>query len=76
MPLYDFIDIESGEISEHVIKMSEYDEFIKNNPNLQRYFGNQGPPATLYRNDIKATGGFKEVLERIQRNSPGAKLNI
>lgn len=75
MPLYDFIDINTGEISEHVIKMSEYDDFLKKNPNLQRYFGNQITP-TLYRNDIKATGGFKEVLERIQRNTPGAKLNI
>ena len=38
MPIYEFKDNETGEIIETMMKISEYDDFLKNNPNLNRCF--------------------------------------
>lgn len=42
MPTYQFKNIETNEIEEHVMRVAELDEFKKNNPNLERYFSIEG----------------------------------
>lgn len=37
MPTYEFKNLNTGEIEEHQMKISEYDAFKSNNPHLERY---------------------------------------
>jgi hypothetical protein len=68
MPIYTFLNLESKEIETHNFSMSSYDEFTKNNPQLQRYH-EPGISATIgdsVRLGIrKPDNGFKEVLSKI-----------
>ena len=41
MPTYDFINTETGEVTEHRMSMTKLDEFKEEHPELERYFGNQ-----------------------------------
>ena len=43
MPTYDFINTETGEVTEHRMSMTKLDEFKEEHPELERYFGNQVP---------------------------------
>ena len=46
MPTYDFINTETGEVTEHRMSMTKLDEFKEEHPELERYFGNQATSAT------------------------------
>lgn len=74
MPTYSFRNKETGELSEHVMKMSELDAFKESHPELERYM-NDIPglvdPVRLGR--VKIDNGFREVLHRISERTPGAK---
>jgi len=37
MPRYDFRNKETGEVTEHSFSYKEYDQFILDNPHLERY---------------------------------------
>lgn len=37
MPTYEFLNKETNEIEEHMMKISEYDSFKSNNPHLERH---------------------------------------
>lgn len=38
MPLYEFRNKDTQEVTEVVLRISEYDDFIKNNSGLERYY--------------------------------------
>lgn len=72
MPLYDFQDKETGEVIEHNISLSKYDDFIKDNPNLKRVIlkapglttkGTQGALSM-------AGDGWKEVQDKVKSGLP------
>jgi hypothetical protein len=42
MPTYKFRNTETGEVTEHMLKISELDQFKENNPTLERYFDVEG----------------------------------
>ena len=44
MPTYLFLDRSTGEIVEEVLRMSEYDKFVRDHPHFERY---HGQPANL-----------------------------
>lgn len=73
MPTYDFKDEETGEITTHVMKIAELDEFKKNNPNLRQVLGAtaMGDPVRL--GIRKHDDGFREVLNKIADRTPGGK---
>lgn len=76
MPTYDFKNKDTGEVFEKILKISELDEFKKNNPNLEIQFST---PALC--NSVRMSGGltkggaFKEVLQKIHSRTPGSRLN-
>ena len=85
MPSYVFRDVNTGEIVEHTMKMSEYDTFKENNPNLERYitkdtcnvgFKMKGKWGTSLNGGVtQCNPEFEhEVIDRIKRNVPGNKL--
>ena len=40
--IYPFFNKNTGEVEEHIMRLSEYDEFKENNPPLERYFATDG----------------------------------
>lgn len=79
MATYTFRDKKTKKISEHEFPMSEYDEFVKNNPNLERYF--EDVPAFSYSaigdgvgRGLKTDNTWKEVLHKISEQNPRSPL--
>lgn len=77
MPTYTFLNLDSNEIEEHTFRMSHYDEFVQNNPRLQRYiepgqYAAIGDPVRLgiTTND----NGFREVLSKIASSNYKSNL--
>ena len=76
MATYVFKVIETGEVIERFMKMSEYDNFMKANPQLERYYNTVPNICDPVRIGVrKMDNGFKEVLESIHRRTPGSTLN-
>jgi hypothetical protein len=74
MPNYTFKDIETGEIIEEFMKISELDEFKANNPNLvQQLFGAPSITGGVSLKD-KRPDGFKEVMSRIAEANPTSQV--
>ena len=42
MPTYKFRNTETGEVTEHVMRIAELDKFKEDNPILERYFDVEG----------------------------------
>lgn len=77
MPTYDFKNKETGEYEEHTIRMSEYDQFLEDHPELVRVI--LSAPSFNYSShaqgsvtDIAAKKhkGWKEVLQKIGEQNP------
>jgi hypothetical protein len=78
MPTYTFINKKTQEISEHVMKISEYDDFLKKNTHLQRHFVADNP-ALVSRVEIgknsKPSEGFRDLLKQIKKSNRGSDFN-
>lgn len=75
MPTYTFKNLQTGNLEEHVLKMSELDAFKENNPQLERAFVDApsfGDPVHLGIRRID--NGFREVLSRVAEKTPGGKV--
>ena len=70
MPKYTFRNIETDQIEEHYFGISSYDQFLKDNPHLERYF-EQGTGFAMgdsVRLGIrKNDDGFREVVSKIAK---------
>lgn len=76
MPIYTFKNLDTGEIEEHTLRISEYDRFKEDNPRLERYIdGSPGMSDPVRLGLIKPSEGFREVLRNVQKGSPGSKIN-
>ena len=73
MPRYDFINKKTGEITELTMSITALDEYKEDNPDMERYFGNQ-IPRTVY-GQPKQSDGFKEVMSKVQKAHPTANLS-
>ena len=74
MPTYEFRNIETGEVTEHIMRISEREQFIKDNPHLQQTI-TSAPAFAGDHITIKKDTGFKEVLQRIHEKTPGSQLD-
>ena len=72
MPTYQFKNEETGEVTEHFMKLSEMEQFKKDNPHMTPVIGASG----LVRGtgDIKTDSGFKEVLHKVAEAHPTSAL--
>ena len=76
MPLYDFLNKETGENEEHMVKLADYDQFIKDNQHLQREFTTAGIISHAGGNIVsKTSSDWREHLNKIKKNA-GRKSNI
>lgn len=82
MPTYQFKNIETNKIEEHVMRVAELDEFKKNNPNLERYFSIEGL-AGLGDGQRMSVPGLAQphaafetgVIQRMQETIPGNTMS-
>jgi hypothetical protein len=75
---YTFKNKKTGKILEFEFKISEYDQFVLDHPELERYI--DVPPSFVYAGkmfgslDGGTSDGFKEVLAKIGENNPHSPL--
>jgi hypothetical protein len=74
MPTYEFRNIETGEVTEHIMRIAEREQFILDNPHLQQTI-TSAPAFAGDHITIKKDTGFKEVLQRIHSLTPGSQLD-
>lgn len=65
MPIYQFKHKETGEVTEKVMKFSEREHYLNNNPQLEVMVG---APPLVYNASGKPDAGFRDVLKEIKRN--------
>lgn len=78
MPTYTFLNKDTNEVEEHTLRISEYDNFLKENENLQRYFFSDDVPVLGdgMRMSVPGIGQpdarfEREVIGRIKEKVPG-----
>jgi predicted nucleic acid-binding Zn ribbon protein len=74
MPTYEFRNKQTGEVTEHVMRIADLDAFKEANPHLERAI-TQAPAFAGDHITIKKDTGFKEVLQKIHERTPGSQLN-
>ncbi len=80
MPIYPLKNTETGEIFEKIMKIAEYEEYVKDNPHIQRYYDSEcsktsfGDPVRL---GIKKPPAdfMKGVIGRMKESIPGNTLH-
>jgi hypothetical protein len=77
MPTYLMRNTETGEVFEKVMKIAEYDQYLKDNPSHVRFYDGADSVAAFTGDHvvIKKDSGFKEVLQKIHEKTPGSQLN-
>ena len=83
MPTYTYKNLNTQEIEEHKILLSDYDEFNAKNPHLERYHSIETLPGfgDGMRMNVPGTGKAdstfeKYVINRIKESVPGNRLGI
>lgn len=75
MPIYDVLDKETGEVTEMVMSISQWEDFKKNNPNKQQYFTDMKFIDEVRIGRKKPPKDFQEgVIDRIKRANPGHNI--
>jgi len=72
MPMYEFINTETEEVFDKMLSLSEYDQYMKDNPHIKRYYS-QAPGFSYNGFKSKETlagDGWKEVQTRIKSGLP------
>jgi hypothetical protein len=82
MPNYVFLNKETNEIEEHVIRLAEYDQFKLDNPQLERHFTPDTIPGLGdgMRMSVPGTGqpdmAFERgVIQRMKETIPGNTMS-
>jgi len=75
MPLYDFKNLETGEVETKMMSVSSMQEYVKD-PNIQQVLSApqivSGTKSTI----SQATDGFNDVLKAIKKNSDPKRCTI
>ena len=72
MPSYNFQNVETGEITEVTLRLSEYDDFVANHPELVRYYGARSAMGIISgRRDAYSMAGkdWNDVLKKIKKGA-------
>lgn len=83
MPIYPLINEDTGEIFEKMMKISDYEQYLLDNPNIKRYFTTESipklcDPCRLMDGGAKSKppADFQHgVIERMKNSIPGNTLS-
>lgn len=72
MPTYEFKNTKTGEVEEKVMRISELDDYKKDNPHMKQQISSDVKFITGTDGSVlkKAGDGWKEVQQRIQSGLP------
>jgi len=71
MPTYTFLNLESGIEYDETMPMSEYDDYMKNNPKVERVYQPVAPTGDHVMGvGPKTDSGFNDVMGNIADNNP------
>lgn len=73
MPIYQFKNNETGEVTEITLRVSELDQYKKDNPHLSTIIGATATVSAV--GGLKTDSGFKEVLSKISEAHPNSELS-
>ena len=80
--IYTFLNKNTNEIEEHIMRLAEYDKFKEDNPHLERYFSPEGLAGLGdgMRMDTPGTGKAdstfeKYVIQRMKDTIPGNTMS-
>lgn len=77
MPTYDFKNKETGEVFTKIMSIADMDQYIKDNPDVERYYASA--PAAVDPTRIggvrKPDEGFRDILKNIHSKHRGSKIN-
>jgi len=80
MPIYTFKNKRSGKTKEYTIKLSEYDKFKEDHPNLERVFDHTvfntraKGFGSITDQAVKKNAGWGEVLSKIGEQNPHSEV--
>lgn len=76
MPVYDVYDKETGEITEMMMSISQWEQFKIDNPNKQQYFSDMKFIDEVRLGRKKPPKDFQEnVIDRMKRTIPGNRIS-
>lgn len=75
MPTYDFRDKNTGEITERIMKISEREQFLQDNPHLEQVLLHAPQVNADPIGSNRHGKAFREVLNKIHSKTPGSTLN-
>jgi hypothetical protein len=70
VPTYEFVNTETGEAFESMMKISEREEYLKNNPHIQPLLSAPALVSGVNTGGDRKLGGFKEVLQKVGEKHP------
>jgi predicted RND superfamily exporter protein len=75
MPTYEFLNKETGEEFEVLMKISEREEYLKNNPHIQPILTAPSIVSGVSTSNAnRVPDGFKEVLSKVAEKHPTSKV--
>lgn len=74
MPIYTYRDVNTNEIFDVMMSMSDLQEYSKQNPSHERYFDSVPAIVSGVSTSTRTDDGFKEVLSRIAEAHPESTL--
>ena len=75
MPTYDFLDTKTGEEFEVMMKWSEREQYLKDNPHIQpKVSAPNIVSGVSTSSQNRVPGGFKEVLSKVAEKYPTSPL--
>ena len=74
MPIYEFQDKVTGEVTTKLLKISEREQFLTQNPNLEQIHTKAAGLVSGVDFNKKVDNGFKEVLSKIAEAHPNSAL--
>lgn len=76
MPTYQFLNKSTGEIIEQVMKISELDNFKKQNPDLEVHIsGSPGLSDPARIGIVKPAAGFRDLLKNMKSKHRRSTIN-
>ena len=75
MPLYEFLDTQTNETFELMMKIADKQQYLLNNPHVQPVLSAPVMMDPVRVGVRKPDAGFKEVLQRIHEKTPGSRLD-
>jgi hypothetical protein len=77
MPTYEFLNKKTNEVEEYTMSISAFDEFVRINPHLERYYNTAPMFSYSGTGDMagkKTDNTWKEVMHKIAEQNPRSPL--